>query len=119
VILVDTSVWIDHFRSGNAQLIELLNSLQVLIHPFVIGELACGNLRKRRDILTYLGNLPAASTATDKEALFFIENKSLMGRGIGYIDTHLLASASLSGQAQLWTMDRRLKSIAAELELNY
>jgi predicted nucleic acid-binding protein len=119
VILVDTSVWIDHFRSTNTQLVDLLSSTRVLIHPFVIGELACGNLRNRSEILNLLGDLPGASKATDKEVLFFIEQNGLMGQGIGYIDTHLLASVALTGQARLLTMDRRLKAVATEFDLAY
>lgn len=119
MILVDTSVWIDHFRSGNAQLVDLLNSSRVLMHPFIIGELACGNLRNRSEILNLLGDLPRAGKATDKEVLFFIEQKDLMGKGIGYIDTHLLAAVALTSQARLLTMDRRLKAVATELGLVY
>lgn len=119
MILVDTSVWIDHFRSGNAQLVDLLNSSRVLMHPFIIGELACGNLRNRSEILNLLGDLPRAGKATDKEVLFFIEQKDLMGKGIGYIDTHLLAAVTLTSQAGLLTMDKRLNAVATELDLVY
>jgi predicted nucleic acid-binding protein len=115
MILVDTSVWIDHLRKGNNRLNSLLSNAAVLIHPFVIGELACGNLNKRHRILTLLGDLPASRVADDREVLFFIEHNDLMGRGIGYIDAHLLASVSLSGAARIWTIDRKLNEVAAQL----
>ncbi len=115
MILVDTSVWIDHLRKGNARLISLLSNAAVLIHPFVIGELACGNLHNRNRILNLLGDLPAGRMADDREVLFFIEHNDLMG--IGYIDAHLLASVSLSGAAGIWTIDRKLNKVAAQLGL--
>ena len=119
MILVDTSVWIDHLRSGDPALSEALEGGRVLMHPFVLGELACGNLKNRSEVLRLLGDLPAAPTATDPEALGLIERRALMGRGIGYIDVHLLASAALDGVARLWTRDRRLSAAAAELELAF
>ena len=117
MILVDTSVWIDHLRKGNTQLNSLLLNAAVLIHPFVIGELACGNLHDRSRILNLLGDLPAGSIAEDKEVLFFIEQNDLMGRGIGYVDAHLLASVSLSSPSRLWTVDRKLNDVAISLGL--
>jgi predicted nucleic acid-binding protein len=117
VILVDTSVWVDHLRSGNANLADELRAGQVLTHPFVIGELACGNLKNRRDVLDLLGRLPSAPTATHTEALDFLERHALMARGIGFIDVHLLASAALAAPARLWTRDRRLAAVAAALDL--
>lgn len=119
MILADTSVWIDHFRVGNPTLIELLNTSQVLAHPFVIGELACGNLKNRKTILSLLHDLPISSIASDEETLFFIDRHRLMGRGIGYIDAHLLASTSLTGTVRLWTSDKRLDAIAAEMKLAF
>lgn len=119
MILVDTSVWIDHLRSGEQRLYEALETEQVLVHPFVIGELACGNLKDRRGVLRLLEDLPAAPAAADPEALEFIERRALMGRGIGYLDVHLLASTALYGDARLWTRDRRLAAAAAELELAF
>ncbi len=89
MILVDTSVWIDHLRKGDAELTNHLNSDQVLMHPFVLGELACGNLHNRQEILTLLKNLLRSTVASNDEVLFFIQNHTLMGRGIGYIDAHL------------------------------
>jgi len=96
VILVDSSVWIDHLRAGSSELESLLNDLRVLVHPFVIGELACGNLRNRKEVLDLMGDLPQVSTAADQEVLYFIEQHELMGKGIGYIDAHLLASVALT-----------------------
>ncbi len=119
MILVDTSVWIDHLRAGAPALAAALEQGRVLMHPFVLGELACGNLKSRGEVLKLLGELPAAPVATAPEALDFIERRALMGRGIGYIDVHLLASVALAGTAQLWTRDKRLAAVAADLELAY
>ncbi|MDQ3517576.1 MAG: type II toxin-antitoxin system VapC family toxin [Gemmatimonadota bacterium] len=117
MILVDTSVWIDHLRVGEPQLTGALNAGSVCVHPLVLGELACGNLRNRRSVMSLLSELPGVPVATDAEALGFMENRALMGRGIGYIDVHLLASAALSATARLWTRDRRLAVVAGELNL--
>jgi predicted nucleic acid-binding protein len=119
VILVDTSVWVDHLREGAPALTTALEQGRVLMHPFVLGELACGNLKNRGAALRLLGDLPAAPMATDAEALACIERRALMGRGIGYLDVHLLASVALAGTARLWTRDRRLAEVAAELKLAY
>ena len=119
MILVDTSVWISHLRAGEPSLAAALEGARVLMHPFVLGELACGNLENRGEVLKLLGDLPAAPTATDPEALNFIERRALMGRGIGYIDVHLLASVALSSDARLWTRDRRLAAAATELQLAF
>jgi predicted nucleic acid-binding protein len=119
VILVDTSVWVDHLRVGDAQLAALLNSSQVLMHPFVVGELACGNPSNRAEVLALLGQLPRAAVATNEEALFFIERHELMGRGIGYVDAHLLAAVSLDAGTQLWTRDNRLLTVAGTMKLTY
>ena len=118
MILVDTSVWVDHLRSGNAELGELLEAGQVLMHAFVIGELALGSLspRQRKLILQALRDLPYATPATDDEVLDFISRYALHGLGIGYVDAHLLVSARLSG-ADLWTRDKRLSEIAVKLGL--
>jgi predicted nucleic acid-binding protein len=115
VILVDTSVWIEHLRSGDSRLVELLEGRQVLAHPFVVGELALGNIKRRAMILDALGDLPRASVASDDEVLGLIEGRSLFGLGIGYVDVHLLASALLSDDASLWTRDRRLNDVAQRL----
>jgi predicted nucleic acid-binding protein len=114
VILVDTSVWINHFREYNSQLANLLEQGQVMCHPLIIGELACGHLHSRQKILNLLSALPRAEESTD--ILYFIEINKLMGRGIGIVDILLLASAS-STEVSFWTMDKRLHDIAVELEL--
>ena len=119
MILVDTSIWIDHLRAGDTDLVALLNSAQVLSHPFVVGELACGNLCNRDEVLTLIGELPQVTVATDAEVLYFIEHQGLMGRGIGYIDAHLLAAASLVSPARLWTRDKRLRAVAVDLGLAF
>jgi predicted nucleic acid-binding protein len=119
MILVDTSVWVDHLREGAAALAAALEQGGVLMHPFVRGELACGNLKNRREVLRLLSELPGAPVATDAEALDFIERRAVMGRGIGYIDVHLLASVVLAGSARLWTRDRRLAAVAEDLKLAY
>ncbi len=111
MILVDTSVWIDHLRVGNSRLADILEDALVLTHPFVIGELACGNLKHRTQILTELRALPAATAAADEEVLHLIEGRKLWGQGIGWIDAHLLASALLTSCA-FWTLDRRLDRAA-------
>ncbi|MHB1438807.1 MAG: type II toxin-antitoxin system VapC family toxin [Thiobacillus sp.] len=119
MILLDTSVWIDHLRQGDAQVASALQSGLVLTHPFVIGELACGQLKSRAEILGLLAALPQARVAQEQEVLFFIERHGLMGRGIGYIDAHLLTATALTDGARLWTRDKRLDSLARELELAY
>ena len=115
MILVDTSVWVDHLRAGDHTLVRLLESKQVLIHPFVIGELALGNIRQRANLLAELQNLPQARLASDQEVLRFIELHELFGMGIGYVDAHLLASVRLTAGASLWTRDKRLLDIAGHL----
>jgi predicted nucleic acid-binding protein len=116
MILVDTSVWVDHLRRGNASLSARLDSAEVLCHPFVIGELACGNLTRRKEILSLLAKLPACTVAEHAEVLAFVETNGLIASGIGWIDAHLLASVVLS-HTQLWTLDRRLAEIARSLGL--
>jgi predicted nucleic acid-binding protein len=117
LIFVDTSVWIDHFRSGNALLAEHLEARRVLVHPFIIGEIALGHLRQREVILATLSNLPRAEVATEEEALHFIEREALFGRGVGYIDVHLLAAVRLTAGAKLWTNDKKLCAVATVLGL--
>lgn len=114
MILVDTSVWVDHFRSGSPRLAALLMDGKVLTHPFVIGELACGNLRCRKEVLAALESLPTAAVAAHTGVLRLLEQKKLAGRGIGWIDVHLVASALLAGCA-LWTLDGPLRAVAEEL----
>jgi predicted nucleic acid-binding protein len=117
VILVDTSVWFEHLHSGNEELAALLNGGEVLGHPFVIGELALGNLRPRDPFLSDLQDLPQAIVAEEEEVLRLIDRHALFGRGIGYVDAHLLAAARLTAEGKLWTRDRRLQAVAAELSL--
>lgn len=115
MILVDTSVWINHLRAGHERLAALLDAGEVLGHPFVLGELALGNLPRRDPTLRALRRLPQPAVASDEEVLNLINRQSLFGRGIGYVDVHLLAAVRLTPDARLWTGDRRLKSVAAEL----
>lgn len=114
MVLVDTSVWIDHFRKSSPKLARLLNDGEVSTHPFLIGELACGNLANRKEVLSLLHALPSVSKVEEDEILFFIEKHSLSGRGLGLVDIHLLASSRLSAHT-LWTKDKRLKAASEEL----
>ena len=118
MILVDTSVWIDHLRQKDDHLVITLLAGHVLIHPWVIGEIACGSLKDREQVLDLLRSLPLCSVALEDEVLLFIEQNKLMARGIGYVDVHLLASTKLSG-ATLWTRDKRLLIIAKEMNIAY
>ncbi len=113
MITVDTSAWVEHLGHRLARLAKLLQEGEVLIHPWVIGELACVHLRNRREVLKLLQVLPAAVVAGDAEVLLLIERDQLMGRSISYVDAHLLASARLS-HCRLWSQDRRLASLAQE-----
>jgi predicted nucleic acid-binding protein len=115
MILVDTSIWIDHLRAGDHTLSTLLNDSRVATHPFVIGELACGNLRQRSEVLRLLDALPKVPVASDLEVLYFIERNRLMGRGIGFVDAHLLTATALGDGLRLWTRDRRLNGVAVDL----
>lgn len=115
MILADTTVWVDHLRSASSLLHQLLDAEQVLMHPFVIGELALGHIRQRRLILTTLEELPAIHISDPEEVLTLIEQRKLVAIGIGYVDTHLLASTITTPGCQLWTRDRRLAEIAARL----
>lgn len=116
MILVDTSVWIEHLRAGSDRLKTLLLDEQVLCHPFVVGELACGNLEDRQEILSMLKALPEAHVAEHDELLRFVEARRLYGRGLGWVDVHLLASALLTG-CTLWTFDKPLRRAAARLNV--
>jgi predicted nucleic acid-binding protein len=115
MILVDTSVWIDHLRASDERLTQLLVAGQVLVHPFVIGELALGNLRNRDTLLGSLQDMPQASVATESEVLRFIGQQNLFGLGIGYIDAHLLAAVKLMPGSLLWTRDKRLLTASVQL----
>ena len=117
MILVDTSVWIDHLRHSNLILANLLNTGQVYVHPFVTGELALGNLRKRDVILDTLHNMPNIKIAQDEEVLSFIQHNKIYGLGVGYIDAHLLTSVRLTPGSLLWTQDKRLTATARQLKL--
>lgn len=119
MILVDTSVWINHLRSEVFHLSDLLDDDQVVMHPMVVGELACGNLRDRANVLETLLDLPGMLTAFADEVLVFIERNRLMGRGIGYVDMNLLASVALDETVRLWAVDRRLHGAAVDLGLAY
>ncbi|PIQ97139.1 MAG: VapC toxin family PIN domain ribonuclease [Nitrospinae bacterium CG11_big_fil_rev_8_21_14_0_20_56_8] len=116
MVLVDTSIWVSHLRKGEVRLEQLLDEGVVCCHPFVIGELACGNFQNRKNIVSLLQALPQTEMAGDEEVLTFIEQNQLLGQGIGYVDVHLLASAKLS-RAALWTADKALLSSARKLGL--
>ncbi len=115
-LLADTSVWIDHLRSANAELAARLDRGEVWCHPFIVGELACGNLANRREILHRLEALPRADVAEHREVLAFLEAHRLAGRGIGWVDAHLLASARLT-RLPIWTLDKHLAAVAQDLGL--
>jgi predicted nucleic acid-binding protein len=117
MILVDTSVWVDHLRASDERLVGLLDAGMVLAHPFVIGELALGTLAQRKTVLDALSDLPQAIVATDAEVLNFIDRHKLFGRGVGYIDIHLLAAVRLTAGTELWTRDKRLHAVAGQLGL--
>ena len=118
VVLVDTSIWVDHLRKGNSGLVSLLDDGAVVCHPFIVGELACGVMTNRVQILSLLQALPKADTASPDEVLLFIDNRGLAGKGLGYVDTHLLASAVLTG-VPLWTLGKKLQRAAAGLRAAY
>ena len=118
MVLVDTSVWVSHLRDGNAELASLLNDGSVLCHPLIVGELACGNLKNRSAILSFLQLLPMSIEAEHEEVLSFIENNRLMGKGMGYVDVHLITSAVLMG-VPIWTLDKKLAQAADSLHIRY
>ncbi len=118
MILLDTSIWVDHLRrGGDPRVNELLDHHQVLVHPMIIGELACGTLNRRREVLEALAWLPKAREASHDEVLALIDQRDLAGTGIGYVDAHLLAATLLTAPARLWTRDRRLAAAAAALDI--
>ena len=119
MILVDTSVWIDHLHRAVPGLVDALEAADVASHPFVIGELACGTLKRRREVLSLLGALPATALATNEEALQLIESHDLMGRGIGLVDVHLIASVMLTPDCTLWTRDKRLRPVVERLAIAF
>lgn len=114
MVLVDTSIWIDHFRNRVTLLEDLLHSGEVATHPFIVGELACGNMKNRTEILKLLSALPTLETVTHEEALHFVKAQALHGKGIGWVDVHLLASSLLNG-VPLWSRDKRLNALAKAL----
>lgn len=118
MVLVDTSIWVAHLRKGNRQLEQLLMDAEVICHPFIIGELACGTIKNRYEILSLLRSLPSAPVLEFDELMFFIDENQMMGIGIGFVDVHLLASARIAG-ISLWTTDKKLKSAAIKLSLIY
>jgi predicted nucleic acid-binding protein len=117
VILVDTSIWVDHLRAGHPVLARLLEQGQVLGHPWVVGEIALGSLKQRQSVLGLLAGLPQAEVATGPEVAGFIEHHRLYGLGLGFVDVQLLAAARLTNDARLWTADKRLAAAAARLDL--
>lgn len=118
VVLVDTSIWVTHLRQGIRRLEKLLMDAEVMCHPFIVGELACGNLKNRNKIISLLLSLPMAPTTEFDEFLFFIDRNGLMGKGVGFVDVQLLVSAQLTG-VPLWTADKKLKSTADQLGLTF
>ncbi|HEY4482409.1 MAG TPA: type II toxin-antitoxin system VapC family toxin [Candidatus Brocadiaceae bacterium] len=118
MVLVDTSVWVVHLRNGNIGLETLLNEGHVVCHPFIVGELACGNLKNRAEILSLLQALPVATHVEHEEVMKFIEDHALMGKGLGYIDIHLIASAVLT-EIPLWTVDKKLSEVSSKLGIGY
>ena len=118
MVLVDTSVWIAHLRDGNVGLEVLLNDGHVTCHPFIVGEIACGHLKNRYEILSLMNALPMATDANNDEVMEFIENNQLMGKGFGYIDMHLLASAVLS-KISLWTFDKKLHEVSVKMRSDF
>jgi predicted nucleic acid-binding protein len=118
MVLVDSSVWIAHFRDGQPELADLLMDGLVFMHPFICGELACGNLKNRVTLLSDLSLLPRAHRASDADVMHLIDVRRLWGRGLGWVDVHLLAAALVSN-CRFWTLDKRLDSAASELALSY
>jgi hypothetical protein len=118
MVLVDTSVWVSHLRDGNNELVNLLHNGTVLCHPLIVGELACGNLKDRAAILSFLQLLPMSIETEHEEVLSFIENNRLMGKGMGYVDVQLIASAILTG-VPIWTLDKKLAQAADGLQIKY
>ena len=113
-MLVDTSVWVQHFRFGEPRLARLLADGQPFCHPFIIGELACGHLKHRTEILHRLDHLSQLPEASHNEVLIFVESHSLMGCGIGWVDAHLLAAAMIAA-TPIWTLDKKLRACAHRL----
>jgi len=119
MILVDTSVWVDHLRHGDETLAQLLYQGRIYIHPMIIGELACGHLQNRKQLIDLWQSLPLTIEATHQETMLFIKSRQLMGKGIGFVDVHLLASTQLTSNTQLWTRDKRLGNVAQSLDVAF
>lgn len=117
MVLIDTSVWIDHLRQSESGLVALLETARVCCHPFVIGELACGTLKDRRTVLDALDKLPKASVTTHTETMGFLDRHDLVGQGVGWVDLHLLASTAVDAGTRLWTRDNCLARLANRLDL--
>ena len=117
MILVDTAIWVDHLRVGDADLVALLENRRVLGHPWVAGELALGQLSAREELLSLLADLPQAQVAGDREVMTLIERRQLFRRGIGYVDAQLLGATLLTEGARLWTRDERLTAVAEDLSI--
>lgn len=118
MILIDTSIWISHLTKSNSKLKDLLLKEKVITHPFIIGELSCGQIKNRKEILLLLSSLPKGICAENDEILQFIENKKLFQSGLGLIDVHLLACAQLS-RSKIWTLDKKLNTVAAKLKIYF
>lgn len=118
MVLVDTSIWVEHLRRGHVEMASLLRKGEVASHRFIIGELACGFIRNRNEVLSLLRSLPSAVEADHREAMVFLEENQLMGKGLGLIDIHLMASAFLS-QVPLWTLDKKLRRESSRLGIGY
>ena len=119
MILVDTSIWVDHLRTGSRTLARLLQGGAVLAHPWVTGELALGNLSRRSEVIALLQGLSQATVASDNEVLSLIDQEGLSGAGIGYVDAQLIAATRLTPDASLWTAERRLALAAARLGVGF
>jgi len=118
MVLVDTSVWVSHLRRGNSRLQELLEEGTVVSHPFVVGELACGNIGNRVEIISLMQSLPTLDVVEHEELLLFIEHSQMMGKGLGFVDVHLLAAAMLAG-VPLWTQDKKLNQACFRLGVDF
>jgi len=118
MVLVDTSIWVDHLRKGMPRLEKLLLNAEVVCHPFIVGELSSGNIKNRKEFLSLIQSLPMTSLIDLDEFLYFVDQNKLMGKGIGFVDIHLLASARLA-ENPLWTSDKKLKSVAKALHIAY
>lgn len=118
MVLVDTSVWVSHLRDGNSRLQKFLEDCRVVTHPFIIGELACGNINNRAEIISLMQSLPPLDVIEHEELLLFIEHNQMMGKGLGFVDVHLVASALLAG-IPLWTHDKKLKQACSRLRIDF